>query len=60
MRAPITWPGTWTRNVPQAIAPGPDVVYNNSANVELYTTMGIATQAPGESIQFVHNGRIPR
>ncbi|MEZ5974832.1 MAG: hypothetical protein R3E96_08305 [Planctomycetota bacterium] len=51
--------GTWTRNVPQAIAPGPDVVYNNSANVELYTTMGIATQAPGESIQFVHNGRIP-
>ncbi|MEZ5974834.1 MAG: hypothetical protein R3E96_08315 [Planctomycetota bacterium] len=51
--------GTWTRNVPQAVNLGPDVVYNNTANSGYYSSLGSASQAPGESLEIVHNGRIP-
>ncbi len=49
--------GTWTRNVPQAVNLGPDIVYNNTANTGGFTSGGIASQTV--DFDFVDAGRIP-
>ncbi|MEZ6004341.1 MAG: hypothetical protein R3F33_09165 [Planctomycetota bacterium] len=51
--------GTWTRNMPQAVSLGPNITYNNTANSGSFATFGIENQAPGESLEIVHSGRVP-
>ena len=52
--------GTWTRQVPQAVQLGPDIVYNNTANTAGlggFTSGGIENQTA--SFAIVDAGRIP-
>ncbi len=49
--------GTWTRNLPEAVQLGPDIIYNNTANTGGFTTGLINLQT--ESFEFVDAGRIP-
>lgn len=49
--------GTWTRNVPHALALGQDIIYNNTAVTGGFTSGGIANQTA--SFAFVDAGRIP-
>ena len=49
--------GTWTRNVPQAVNLGPDIIYNNTANTGGFTSGGIASQTV--SFDFADAGIIP-
>ncbi|MCB9907015.1 MAG: hypothetical protein H6830_04810 [Planctomycetes bacterium] len=49
--------GTWTRNVPAGVNLGPDTVYNNTANMNAFTSGAIASVTA--SFDFVMAGRIP-
>ncbi|MDF1837642.1 MAG: hypothetical protein P1V35_07235, partial [Planctomycetota bacterium] len=50
--------GTWTRTTSQPVQRGVnDVVYNNTSNVDFFTSGGIGLQT--NSFQFVDEGRIP-
>ena len=49
--------GTWTRNVPQAVNLGPDIIYNNTANTGGVTSGGIQNQTA--SFDFADAGIIP-